>query len=284
MDFAARQKKLRDHLSTTRFDAFLISHLPNIQYLCGFTGSAGLLLVEEAGSVFFTDVRYDTQAHEQVKAAKLVIARKALLPGLGEWLGGRRKRARGWTIAIEAEHFTIADKKRLTRVRPAGMTLKDAPVVERMRMIKDSEELSRIRAAVALGARLFDRALEVLRPGMKETEVAGEMELAPAGAVRRRCHFQRLLPREQGPHSHTGALRSSQFPQADSWSATSVLYSQVIVRTRPALSGWALWQMRPAGFTQPCTRHSRRRLTPSDRGLGSVKSTPQRVRYCVRPG
>jgi len=179
MDFAARQKKLRDHLSTTRFDAFLISHLPNIQYLCGFTGSAGLLLVEEAGSVFFTDVRYDTQAHEQVKAAKVVIARKALLPGLGEWLAERRKRARGWTIAIEAEHFTIADKKRLTRVRPAGMTLKDAPsVVERMRMIKDSEELSRIRAAVALGARLFDRALEVLRPGMKETEVAGEMELA----------------------------------------------------------------------------------------------------------
>ena len=179
MDFAARQKKLRDHLSTTRFDAFLINHLPNIQYLCGFTGSAGLLLVEEAGSVFFTDVRYDTQAHEQVKAAKVVIARQALLPGLGEWLGGRRKRAQGWTIAIEAEHFTIADKKRLTRVRPGGMTLKDAPsVVERMRMIKDSEELSRIRAAVALGARLFDRALEVLRPGMKETEVAGEMELA----------------------------------------------------------------------------------------------------------
>ena len=179
MDFAARQKKLRDHLSTTRFDALLISHLPNIQYLCGFTGSAGLLLVEEAGSVFFTDVRYDTQAHEQVKAAQVVIARQALLPGLGEWLGGRRKRARGWTIAIEAEHFTIADKKRLTRVRPAGMTLKDAPsVVERMRMIKDSEELRRIRAAVALGARLFDRALEVLRPGMKETEVAGEMELA----------------------------------------------------------------------------------------------------------
>ncbi len=62
MNFLARQKKLREHLATTRFDALLISHLPNIRYLCGFTGSAGLLLVEEAGSVFFTDVRYDTQA------------------------------------------------------------------------------------------------------------------------------------------------------------------------------------------------------------------------------
>ena len=61
MDFLARQKKLREHLATTRFDGCSISHLPNIRYLCGFTGSAGFLLVEEAGSVFFTDVRYDTQ-------------------------------------------------------------------------------------------------------------------------------------------------------------------------------------------------------------------------------
>ena len=179
MDFEGRQKTLREHLATTRFDALLISHLPNIRYLCGFTGSAGLLLVEERGSVFFTDVRYHTQAHEEVKGAKVVIAPKAVLSGLGEFLGARRKRARGWTIGLEAEHFTIAEKKRLAQVRPAGVRLKDAPsIVERARMVKDDDELERIRAAVALGAKLFERALEVLRPGVKETEVAAEMELA----------------------------------------------------------------------------------------------------------
>ena len=179
MNFQARQKKLREHLATTRFDTLLISHLPNIRYLCGFTGSAGLLLVEEAGSVFFTDVRYDTQAHEEVKGARVVIARKAVLTALGAFLGARRKRARGWTIGLEAEHFTIAEKKRLTQVTPAGVRLKDAPsVVERARMIKDGDELNRIRAAVALGAKLFDRAVDVIRPGVKETEVAAEMELA----------------------------------------------------------------------------------------------------------
>src|SRR5258708_8309608 len=98
MNFAARQVKLREHLATTRFDALLNSHLPNIRYLCGFTGSAGLLLIEESGSVFFTDVRYDTQAHEEVKSAKVVIARKSILQALGEFLAARRKRARGWTI------------------------------------------------------------------------------------------------------------------------------------------------------------------------------------------
>jgi Xaa-Pro aminopeptidase len=179
MDFQARQRKLRGHLATTRFDGLLISHLPNIRYLCGFTGSAGLLLVEEAGSVFLTDVRYDTQAHEEVKAAKVVIASKSVLAALGEFLSARRRRTKGWTIGIEAEHFTIAEKKRLTKLRPSGVTLKDAPaVVERARMVKDADELQLIRAAVGLGAKLFERALEVIRPGVKEVEVAAEMELA----------------------------------------------------------------------------------------------------------
>jgi Xaa-Pro aminopeptidase len=179
MDFHARQKKLREYLATTRFDALLISHLPNIRYLCGFTGSTGLLLIEQAGSVFFSDFRYDTQAHEEVKAAKVVIARKSALQALAEFLGKRRKRARGWTVGIEAEHTTIADKKRLTDLRPPGLRLKDASaIVERSRMVKDADELERIRAAVNLGAKLFDRALEVLRPGAEETEVAAEMEFA----------------------------------------------------------------------------------------------------------
>ena len=194
MDFRARQKKLREHLGTTRFDALLISHLPNIRYLCGFTGSAGMLLVEEAGSVFFTDVRYDTQAHEEVKAAKIVIARKSLLAGLDDFLARRRKRRRGWTVGIEAEHFTVAEKRRLTQLLPSGVKLKDAPsIVERSRMVKDSDELNRIRASVALGAKLFDRALEVLRPGVKETEVAGEMEYAARRAGAQEMSFPTII-------------------------------------------------------------------------------------------
>jgi Xaa-Pro aminopeptidase len=194
MDFQARQKKLREHLATTRFDGLLISHLPNIRYLCGFTGSAGLLLVETAGSVFFTDVRYDTQARAEVKAAKVVVARKAVLLALGEFLRERRKRVRGWTIGLEAEHFTIAEKKRLTQARLTGVRLKDAPsVVERARMVKDQDELERIRAAVRLGATLFDRALEVLRPGVKENEVAAEMEYVARRAGAEEMSFPTII-------------------------------------------------------------------------------------------
>ncbi|PYX72336.1 MAG: aminopeptidase P family protein [Acidobacteria bacterium] len=179
MDFRTRQKKLRDHLATTRFDGLLVSHLPNIRYLCGFTGSAGLLLVEQGGSVFLTDVRYDIQAHQEVKGAKVVIAHKAPLAALGDFLAKRRKRSRGLTIGLESDHFTISERKRLSQIVPSGVRVKDAPpIVERSRMVKDLREIALIKDAVALGAGIFDRGLEVLRAGVKEVEVAAEMELA----------------------------------------------------------------------------------------------------------
>jgi Xaa-Pro aminopeptidase len=194
MNFLPRQKKLRQHLATTQFDALLISHLPNIRYLCGFTGSAGLLLVTETGSVFFTDVRYDTQAREQVKGAKVIIARKTLSNALAESIAARRKRSKRWTIGIEAEHQTVAEKKVLVDLLPSGLRLRNAPtLVERARMVKDEDELDRIRAAVKLGARLFDRALEVLRPGTKETDVAAEMEYAARRAGAEEMSFPTII-------------------------------------------------------------------------------------------
>jgi Xaa-Pro aminopeptidase len=194
MNFLARQQKLRHRLATTRFDALLVSHLPNIRYLCGFTGSAGVLLVAESGSVFFTDVRYDTQGREEVKGAKVVIARKALLSGVGEWIGARQKRSKKWTIGIEAEHVTLAERKRLADLLPSGVWLRNAPaLVERARLVKEEDELCLIRAAVRLGATLFDRALEVLGTGVKEADVAAEMEYAARRAGAEEMSFPTII-------------------------------------------------------------------------------------------
>jgi Xaa-Pro aminopeptidase len=178
MDYKRRQDKLRERVGAAQFDALLVSHLPNIHYLCGFTGSAGLLLVEARGSVFFSDLRYDAQAHEEVKGAKIVIGRKSPLESLGQHFSRKRKTSRSWTLGIEAEHLTVAEKKRLSRFVPSDIRIKDAPaMVEPLRLVKDGEELARIREAANLGANLFDRALEVLRAGVTEVEVAAEMEL-----------------------------------------------------------------------------------------------------------
>lgn len=209
MDYRGRQETLQEHLATTRFDALLISHLPNIRYLCGFTGSAGLLLVEESGCVFFTDVRYDTQAREEVKGTKVIVARKAPLKAVGDWIAPKRTKPRGWTIGIEAEHLTVSEKKRFADLLPAKVRLGSAPsLVERSRMVKDMDELSSIREAVKLGASLFDGALEVLRPGVKESDVAAEMEYAARRAGAEEMSFPTIIAagaRSALPHGRASA-------------------------------------------------------------------------------
>jgi Xaa-Pro aminopeptidase len=196
MNFPARQKKLREQFASARLDALLVSHLPSIRYLCGFTGSAGLLLVTETGSVFFTDVRYDTQSREEVKGAKVAIAHKGLFGALGVWVGDRlkSKKLRGWTVGIDAEHLSVAEKKRLSDALPSGVRLRSAPaLVEQARMVKDEDELALIRASVQMGATLFYRALEVLRPGVKESEVAAEMEYAARRAGAEAMSFPTII-------------------------------------------------------------------------------------------
>jgi Xaa-Pro aminopeptidase len=194
MNHRGRQKNLRGQLASCRLDAVLISHLPNLRYLCGFTGSAGLLLVEESGSVFVTDVRYAAQSREEVEGAGVVIARKALASALAERLAGMRKKSNQWRIGIEADHLTVAENKRLRDLMPRWVQLRSAPpLVERARVVKDAAELARIRAAVELGGRLFDRALEVIRPGVKENEVAAEMEYAARRAGAEEMSFPTII-------------------------------------------------------------------------------------------
>jgi Xaa-Pro aminopeptidase len=221
MNFLARQKKLREQLASSRLDAFLISHLPNIRYLSGFTGSAGLLLVEARGSIFFSDFRYDTQAHEEVKGAKVIIGRKSPFEMLGQFLNRRGKRSSLSTVAIEAEHFTVADKRRLGSFLPPGTRLKNAAsLVERIRIVKDADELVRIREAVNLGAKLFDRALQVLRAGVPEVDVAAEMELMARRAGAEGMSFPTIIasgPRSALPHGRasTQPIPSSAFVVCD---------------------------------------------------------------------
>src|SRR5579871_4460580 len=86
MNYISRQKQLAALLRRGGFDALLITHLPNILYLCGFTGTAGVLLFQVSDrahkATFYTDGRYDQQAHAEVKSAKVVWAKRPHLPTL----------------------------------------------------------------------------------------------------------------------------------------------------------------------------------------------------------
>jgi len=63
--FRARQARLRALMETRRVPAVLVTHLPNIRYLTGFTGSAGTLWMGPRVGNLWVDPRYTLQAREQ---------------------------------------------------------------------------------------------------------------------------------------------------------------------------------------------------------------------------
>jgi Xaa-Pro aminopeptidase len=90
--------------------------------------------------------------------------------------------------------LTVAERSRLVKAMPSSLRLREAPVlVEQARMIKDAEEIERLRTAVLLGSRLFDVVLKAIRPGVKETEVAAELEYAARQAGADAMSFDTII-------------------------------------------------------------------------------------------
>jgi Xaa-Pro aminopeptidase len=180
MDHRGRLKQLSDVFEREHLDALLVTNLPNIRYLCGFTGTSSVLVVSETRSVFFTDGRYTEQAGAEVQGPRVVIARKPPLAAAAEWLMENARRLghkKPRRLGIESEHLTVAGRTQLAGLLRSEFRLREARgLVEQARRVKDAAEITLLRAAVALGASLFERALEVIRPGVRESEVAAEME------------------------------------------------------------------------------------------------------------
>ena len=181
MDYAGRLGRLRSRLEENDLDALLVTHLPNVRYLSGFTGSAAALVVmaEEAHSILFTDGRYRTQAKEEVnsKVATIVIAGKSPVVAASEWLAEPRGRSTPLVVGVEAESITAGVRDRLASELKGKVRLRSVPpLVERARMVKDAAEIQCIRRAIKLGAGLFRVACRKIRPGVSEVEVAAAME------------------------------------------------------------------------------------------------------------
>ena len=209
MNHPVRLAALSQALATTHLDFLLVSHVPNIRYLCGFTGSAALLLVSPNAATLFTDGRYTAQAKAEVDGARVVICRKPLFTAVSEWLKSHRKPGRGYTVAVEPEHITLAARNRIAALLDSKTRVKPAPpLIERARMIKDADEIAALRRAVLLGSALFDSALETIRPGVKETEVAARMEFKARQSGSEGMSFETIIASGQRsalPHGRASA-------------------------------------------------------------------------------
>jgi len=190
MNYLARQKKFQQTLQAERLDGFVVTHAANLRYLCGYTGSNGLLLFLNGRKTFFTDGRYTQQAGAEVEGARIVIPKSALIKDAAVLIG----KLRSAKIGFEADLTTVAAADQMRELTPKRIRwIPAAGLVMRHRLIKDAEELKLIRAAVQLGAKVFLEALESLRPGVPEVEVAGRLEYAARRAGADGMSFETIV-------------------------------------------------------------------------------------------
>jgi len=173
---AGRKRRLAAAVARGGAEALLVTHLADIRYLCGFTGSNGALLLNGAKATLFTDGRYTTQAHAEVDGAKVVIADKSVALAALEFAQAEGISRCGFdptattVAALDSLREALAAKMRKTFfVALPGL-------IAAQREIKDEVEQERMRDAAALGCRLFDQVLEHIVPGATEMEVALALE------------------------------------------------------------------------------------------------------------
>ncbi len=169
---------LRRKLSRAGLPGLLVTHPPDIRYLCGFTGSSAALAVTRRGGRLFTDGRYTAQAAEEVSAALVQIASGSPAVAAVQWLAAQPGVA---MAGFDAAKTTVAELARWKSELPSRLRIGlfqavPAPFVELLRSVKDGEELALMAAAALVGCNLFEHILGVLRPGIAEIEVAAELE------------------------------------------------------------------------------------------------------------
>jgi Xaa-Pro aminopeptidase len=206
-EFQGRRARVSGEFKERKLDALTVSFGANLRYLTGFTGSNGLLLMLPRGdAVFFTDPRYTLQAKQEV-SCRVRVCKGALIPQLLAAVSraGIRK------LGFEAAHMTCAQHDALRAALPLGATL--VPVsgwIERLRMIKSAGEIALIRRSVETNSTAFEQAMKRARAGMRESDLAAELEYRMRRAGAEKPAFDTIVAtgeRSALPHAQPTSAR-----------------------------------------------------------------------------
>jgi Xaa-Pro aminopeptidase len=171
-----RLQKLRTSIAEKELDALLISQPENLRYLSGFTGSPGWLLISGRNAILVLDFLYVEQAKIESPGFEIIQIKQELhdwFPGLVSDLGWHK-------VGFEANLISYDSHYRLSEAaKTKQITLELVPttgMVERLRSLKEPEELGFIIKAVELADAAFEQAKAIIRPGITEKEIAWEIE------------------------------------------------------------------------------------------------------------
>lgn len=217
----SRRSRLISAIKKAQLDLLIVSHPPNVTYLTGFTGDATHLLIGPKKTVLVSDSRFETQIADECPglAAEIRTAKTTTADFLAEIL----KKAGLSRIGFESAYTTVSTFDDL-KEKLAGINLTaSSGLVEELRQIKDSEEITAIREAIYLAERGYAVLRSLLLPDMTEREAAHELEHAMRRFGALRAAFEPIIgvgPQSALPHYRAGlkALGESPFVLID-WGA-----------------------------------------------------------------
>lgn len=167
-------KTILSRLKKEKLDGFIVFSPANISYLCGFSSRDAYLLVSKKQRIYFTDARY-------LEEVKKYLNRKFILSNIGDsfvrTLAGSVGELGLKRLGFEARHITYDSYRRLKKTLGKRVDLVPTNCfVEELRQKKAKEELVKIRRATQIAVGALKYAKRLLKPGVKEIEVAAELE------------------------------------------------------------------------------------------------------------
>ncbi|MBG9980975.1 aminopeptidase P family protein [Facklamia sp. DSM 111018] len=166
-----RLDRLRQLLKEEQLEALYVTDLLNVRYLTGFTGSAGAVLVTHDEAYFITDFRYVTQANKEVTSAKVVIHQQGVDQEVQKLIEQDQIR----TLGIEANQMNVSQYLKIQKLFDLDIKPTDA-LIEKLRQVKDQEEIAIIRQACEITDLAFEHILNFVKAGVTELQVANELE------------------------------------------------------------------------------------------------------------
>jgi Xaa-Pro aminopeptidase len=208
---AARLTRVRGAARTAGVDALVVTHLPNVQYLTGFTGSAGAALVLPRTCLLVVDFRYVTAVHALTSTLQGLVTLATFERSYDEALVDLLRREGSLRIGIEAVYLPVSRFNAISAglaVR-AALPLESADgapalvpterLVEQLRVIKDEVEIATLRDAGKRLGEIASRVHGFVREGRTEQAVAADIDSAMREAGFSRPAFETIVA--SGPNS-----------------------------------------------------------------------------------
>ncbi|WLD95418.1 Xaa-Pro peptidase family protein [Alkalihalobacillus sp. AL-G] len=166
-----RIERLREQFSDRNIGGMLITSASNRRYMSQFTGSSGVVLISGKEAKLITDFRYIDQATEQAKGFEIV-QHTASIPAE---VAKQAKQMGIEKLGFEQDYLTYAVHQSYQQ-EIEGQLVPISGLIEKLRLIKDENELKVLKEAAELADQTFEHILSFIRPGLSEIEVSNELE------------------------------------------------------------------------------------------------------------